>query len=146
MAIDMDIFSENQFEKTIRNYCEQIGWRINKINQNSAVLKFTMNRGTTQTVFIIRYESTLEFSCPSGIKFDTFDDIPHQLSTFLLEKNSKYKIGFWCIEEIGGEKHYSIMHNAEISLMDTSYFESIINKITNECDDFEQEVRKAMNR
>jgi len=145
MAIDMDIFSANQFEKTIRNYCEQIGWKIKDINHERAILKFNMNSGTTQTVFIIRYESTLEFSCPSGLKYNSFDDIPHQLSTYLLEKNSKYKIAFWCIEEIGGEKHYSIMHNAEISLMNVQYFKNIVNKVIEECDDFEQSVQKAMN-
>ena len=71
MAIDMDIFSANQFEKTIRNYCEQIGWKIKDINHERAILKFNMNSGTTQTVFIIRYESTLEFSCPSGLKYNS---------------------------------------------------------------------------
>lgn len=103
-----------------------------------------MTSGNTQTVFIIRYDTTLEFSCPSGLKFDNFDYIPHQLSSYLLKENSKYKIGFWSLEEISGRLVYSIMHNAEISLMDVNYFMNIVQTLINKCDSFEISAEQAL--
>lgn len=144
MAIDKDLFSSSNFQSTVTYYCNQIGWRIAEINSSKAVLRFSMESGSTQTVFILRYDTTLEFSCPSGVKFDSFDYIPHQLSSYLLRENSKFKIGFWCIEEIGGRQVFSIMHNAEISLMDVRHFMNIVKALINKCDDFERATEQAL--
>jgi hypothetical protein len=144
MAIDKDLFSSNNFQSTITYYCNQVGWNIAEINSGKAVMRFEMESGSTQTVFILRYDTTLEFSCPSGVKFDSFDYIPHQLSSYLLRENSKFKVGFWCIEELGGRQVFSIMHNAEISLMGVSYFKSIVNVLIDKCDDFEQAAEQAL--
>lgn len=144
MAINKDLFSSNNFQSTIIGYCNQIGWRITEINSNKAVINFNMESGSTQTVFILRYDTTLEISCPSGLKFDSFDYIPHKLSSYLLKDNSKYKVGFWCIEEITGRQVFSIMHNAEISLMDVSYFVGIVKTLIRKCDDFEQAAEQAI--
>lgn len=144
MAIEKDLFSSNNFQSTLIGYCSQIGWRIADINSNKAVIKFNMNSGSTQTVFILRYDTTLEFSCPSGLKFDSFDYIPHQLSSYLLKESSKYKTGFWCLEEIGGRQVFSIMHNAEISLLDINYFIKIVQTLINNCDEFERAAEQAI--
>ncbi len=76
MAIDRDLFSGANFKNTIKEYCSQIGWSISDINDKRAVLKFNMNSGNTQTLFILRYGSTLEFSVPSGLKFNSDEDVP----------------------------------------------------------------------
>jgi hypothetical protein len=144
MAIEKDLFSFNNFQATLIGYCSQIGWRISDINPNKAVIKFNMASGSTQTVFILRYDTTLEFSCPSGLKFDSFDYIPHQISSYLLKESSKYKTGFWCLEEIGGRQVYSIMHNAEISLLDITYFINIVQTLINKCDEFERATEQAI--
>jgi hypothetical protein len=144
MALEKDLFSSNNFQSTLIRYCSQIGWRIAEINSNKAVIKFNMDSGSTQTVFILRYNTTLEFSCPSGLKFDSFDYIPHQLSSYLLKDSSKYKIGFWCIEEINGRQVFSIMHNAEISLLDINYFVNIVQTLINKCDEFERSAEQAI--
>lgn len=146
MAIDKDLFSSSNFQSTVVRYCNQAGWRIAEINSNKAVIKFGMDSGTTQTVFILRYDTTLEFSCPSALKFVDFDDIPHQLSSYLLSENSKYKVGFWCVEKISGKQIFSIMHNAEISLIDVNYFVRIIKALINKCEEFEQAAEKAIYR
>ena len=103
MAIDKDIFSSFKFRSTIEGYCRDIGWNISSIDNQIAVIRFDMESGSTQTLLIVKYDSTLEFSCPSGLKFDDIDDIPHNLSTFLLGKNAEYKLGFWALQKIGGK-------------------------------------------
>lgn len=145
MAIDLDLFSGINYQSTIRNYCKQLGWQIAEINDRRTILKFTMESGTEQTLFIILYDNTLEFSCPSGLKFGDIEDVPGWLSTMLLDKNSNYKVGFWAIETIGGKYHFSIMHNAEISLIDVDYFRTVVLRLINECDKLEQMIAKALN-
>jgi hypothetical protein len=144
MAVDLDLFSSNNYRETIQNYCCRLGWNITDINDRRTILKFTMDSGTTQTLFIIRYGDTLEFSCPSGIKFRDLEEWPGKMSTALLAKNSSYKVGFWAIEEIEGQQAFSIMHNAEISLIDVSYFRTVVLKLISECDDFEQVISRAL--
>ncbi|MFO8041118.1 MAG: hypothetical protein R6U67_16920, partial [Sodalinema sp.] len=85
------------------------------------------------------------FSCPSGVKFREKDSIPGWLSTLLLSQNSTFKIGFWAIEEIGDQHHFSIMHNAEMSLIDVQYFGRTVLKLIDECEKLEQAVSRALN-
>ena len=144
MAIDLDLFSSSNFGSTIRRYCNQLGWKINDLNDRRSILKFTAESGNTQTLFIIRFENTLEFSVPSAVKFYTTDEVPGWMSTMLMCKNSEYKIGFWCIENIDGRKVFSMMHNAEMSLINVDYFKTVVLKLVNDCDEFEQAVVQAL--
>lgn len=144
MAIDLDLFSGSNYQSTIQSYCDRLGWRISDLNNRRTILKFTMESGTTQTLFIIRYDTTLEFSCPSGVKFKDRDSVPGWMSTLLLSENSNHKIGFWCIEDLDQQCLFSIMHNAEISLIDVDYFRKVILKLINECEKFEQVISRAL--
>lgn len=144
MAIDLDLFSTSNFRYTIQKYCNQIGWKISDINERRAILKFNADSGNTQTLFIIRYENTLEFSVPSAVKFNSEDNVPGWMSTMLLCKNAEYKLGFWCMETIDYQKVFSIMHNAELSLINVDYFGRVILKLIEECDQFEQAVAQAL--
>ena len=81
---------------------------------------------------------------PSGVKFNSDNDVPGWISTLMLKENSKYKIGFWSIEQISDRLTFSIMHNAEISLIDVAYFQKVVMKLIQECDNFEQTISKAL--
>lgn len=131
------LFSGGGFKSTITRFCGKHGWKIADINDRRAVLRFTMDSGRQQTLYIILYDTTLEFSVPSCAQFDREDDIPHFLSTVLCRRNAQKKIGFWCIEEIQGKLVYSYMHNAEQSLMSSEFFGQIVRACVSECDDFE---------
>ncbi len=137
MATFREMFSAPRFRSTVERYCAQIGWRIAEIDDRKAVIKFKMNSGRSQTLYIIRYDTTLEFSVPSIAAFDGRDDVPHLLSTMLLERNAANRIGFWCIETIAGKQVFSYMHNAEMELLNTEYFERVVQLLIRECDDFE---------
>ncbi len=104
-----------------------------------------MDSGRVQTLYILRYETTLEFSVPSEATFEDEDRIPHWLSTILLRRNAQNKIGFWCIEEIGKKQVYSYMHNAEMSLINQEYFARVILALIRECDNFEGILDKIVN-
>ncbi len=131
------LFSGINFANTIKKFCAANRWKITNVNDKRAILQFSMNSGRDQTLYIIRYELTLEFSVPSMAAFDSEDDIPHFLSTLLLKRSAERKIGFWCIEEIRGKHIYSHMHNAEMQLIDSNYFARVVRALIIECDDFE---------
>ena len=139
-----ELFSQSNFQRTIRDYCSEFEWKITDINDHRAILKFDTDTGRTQTLYIIKYESTLEFSVPSELKFDETDDIPHYLSTVLLKRSSGRKIGFWCLEEIGEKQVYSHMHNAEIELIDVDYFGKVVRALVNECDHLEESLANLL--
>ncbi|MBW4447852.1 MAG: hypothetical protein KME38_13530 [Spirirestis rafaelensis WJT71-NPBG6] len=144
MAIDLDLLSTTNFRSTIQSYCNKLGWNIYDINERKAILRFNADSGNTQTLFIIKYENTLEFSVPSALKFNSIDDVPGWLSSLLLSKNSEFKLGFWCLEEIENMQIFSIMHNAEISLINAEYFTKVVLRLVDECDTLEQIVAKAL--
>ncbi|MEA5621106.1 hypothetical protein VB711_25205 [Cronbergia sp. UHCC 0137] len=145
MAIEKDLLSSFKFRSTIESYCRTLDWNISSINDTRAIMRFDMDSGNTQTVFIIKYDSTLEFSCPSGLKFDSTGDIPGGLSTLLLMNNKKYKLSFWCIEEIGDKQVFSIMHNTEMSLINVDHFAKIVIHLVQECEKFEQIIQEIIN-
>ncbi len=132
-----NLFSGVNFATTVQRYCDGIGWKIADLNSKRAMLRFNMDSGRQQTLFILRYESTLEFSVPSVLAFDSDADIPHVLSTLLLQRNAERKIGFWCLEQINNKHVYSCMHNAELQLLNQDYFAAVVRALITECDDFE---------
>ena len=138
-----DSFSGSYFQQTIRNYCSDLGWRISNIDNRMATLRFDMESGQVQALFITRYESTLEFSVPSVFRFDTADEVPGYLSTLLLKWSAERKIGFWCLEEVGEKLIFSCMHNAEMQLIDVDYFAAVVRELINQCEAFEQAVRST---
>jgi hypothetical protein len=140
------LFSGVNFKNTIQRYCQEIGWKIAEVDDKHAILKFSMDSGTNQILFIIRYETTLEFSVPSIAAFDSEDNVPHYLSTLLLKRNSQKKIGFWCIEEVGNKHVFSYMHNAELQLINTEYFGDVIRTLINECERFEKILKDIFNQ
>lgn len=138
------LFSGVNFASTIKKYCAASGWKIHDLSNERAILRFSMNSGRSQTLYIIRYESTLEFSVPSIAIFDSESDIPHFLSTLLLKRSAERRIGFWCIEVIGGKHVYSCMHNSELQLIDNNYFARVVRALINECDDFEDTLLQIL--
>lgn len=134
------LFDGTTFQTTIRSYCSQQQWAVSDINDRRAILRFSMPSNRNQTCYIIRYDSTLEFSVPSSLAFDTVNEVPHFFSTLLLKRSREKKIGFWCIEKIGDKQVYSCMHNAEMQLIDSRYFATVVHALINECDEFEQYV------
>lgn len=145
MSSFASLFSGVNFRNTIQKYCNEVGWKIYDSNDKRVILQFNMESGRKQTLYIIRFESTLEFSVPSMASFSSVDDIPHYLSTLLLQRSSERKIGFWCIEKIGEKQTYSHMHNAELELINVSYFTKVVRALINECDDFEGTLIKMLN-
>ena len=138
-AMDLaELFLGSEFKRTIRRYCEANELNISELTDTAAVLKFEMDSGKTQTLYIIKYGTSLEFSCPSGkLKYDSIESMPHQGSTLLLLRSKELTVGFWCIEKVKDIFVYSFMHNAELSLINSEYFGKVVYAVVNELEKFE---------
>ena len=145
MNTDLNSFSNDNFRRIIQQYCEQLGWTVKIIDDGQAIVKFNMKSGTVQTLYIISFGTTLEFSVPSALRFNNLNDVPGNISTILLTANSRYKIGFWCLETISGKENFSIMHNAEFSLINIQYFHRVVIHLVTECERLEQSIYRTFN-
>ncbi len=125
------------FNDLIKSHCANIGWSITELKDESAKIDFSMESGRKQTVYAIQYGSVVELSVPSAFAMDSEDEVPHILSTALLQKNSQYKLGAWCIEKISDKYVYSIMHNCDMRFFDKDNFVQIVKHLITECDEFE---------
>ncbi len=134
------LFAGVNFQSTIQRYCGLQGWSIADLNPNTAVLRFGMESGRTQILYVLKFDATLEFSVQSDLRFDSVDAVPGYLSTLLLKRNCEKKIGFWCLEEIGSKHIFSHMHNAEMSLIDGDYFAKVVRALIREVDELEEVI------
>ncbi|HQN43528.1 MAG TPA: hypothetical protein PLA25_05305 [Anaerolineaceae bacterium] len=139
-----NLFGSPGFKSLVEKYCKQQDWKIAEIDDKHATIRFNMESGRVQTLYIIKYDNTLEFSVPSLAAFDSEDKIPHFLSTILLKKSATQKVGFWTIEEIGGKHVYSVMQNVEMQLLEAEYFTKVVRALVSQCDDFEGLLLKML--
>ncbi len=125
------------FEYFVRNNCAKAGGKIAKLNDKQAMLKFSMDSGIEQILYITKYDSILKFSVPSAAVFDSLEKVPHIISSILLTKNAEYKLGEWCVEQIQGKSVYSIIHNVDMNFVDSDYFVNLVSCLVSECDKFD---------
>ena len=140
------LFNGKSFERTIRQYCEDQSWEIDTLDSEHAVITFRMSSGRKQALWIVKHGTTIEFSVPSALTFDSEDDLPGFISNLLLRSNATNKIGFWCIEEISDKFVYSFMHNAEMDLLNSEYFARVARFLAQECDRLEGVVLDALGK
>ena len=145
MASALSVLNTVNFIQKIREFCNYHEWILNQIDSKSAKLRFQAPSGNTQTLYILRYEDTVEFSVPSGLAFDNLSEVNGDISTYLLNRNAQRKFGFWCLEKIQEKFVISVMHNAPISLIDVNYFGMISQALVAECDQFELKIAQILN-
>lgn len=129
------------FKRAVKTYCEDHSWELAELDEDFAELIFVMPKERKRRLHLTRYDSTVEFSVPSSKIFESEDALPGPLSTNLLLRNSKKKIGFWCIDRIRGKFVYSYMHNAELKLVDSQQFFTIVSGLITESEAIEELIR-----
>jgi len=56
------LFAGVNFQSTIQRYCSLQRWNIADLNTEMAILRFGMESGRTQILYILKFDATLEFS------------------------------------------------------------------------------------
>ena len=92
----MGFFSKKGFKAAVEEFAKDLGWQVSELNDTEAVIELN----DEQTLYIDFNEDTLVFSIPSIAWFETREDIAHEDSTYLLERNAEVKYGFWALVEM----------------------------------------------
>ncbi len=130
------------FSAFINRMCAASNWAVRELDDEHAIIEFTLDQTRSQTLFIFSFGDELEFSVPSFAAFDSLEDVPHFISSTLLQVNAKTKIGFWCLEQIGNKMVFSYMHNAHMNLVDEKQFIDIVMTLVQRVDEFETLLMK----
>ncbi|BCY17818.1 hypothetical protein hrd7_16670 [Leptolinea sp. HRD-7] len=133
---------QENFSSFIKRMCAASNWVTRELDDEHAIIEFTLDQTRSQTLFIFIFGDELEFSVPSFAAFDSLDAVPHFISSTLLQVNAKTKIGFWCLEQIGNKIVYSFMHNAKIEAIDEKQFMEIVMTLVQRVDEFESLLMK----
>lgn len=134
----------DRFSAMITQLCQSQGWQPDSIDEKYALLRFSMESERPKSLYIINYDSVIEFSVPSLAVFDSDDKIPHYLSTILLKRSALRKAGYWCLVEIEGKQVYTVMHNTRLNQLDGESFGRLVQALVSECDDFEETLLKML--
>ncbi|HEX7557432.1 MAG TPA: hypothetical protein VF338_12460 [Leptolinea sp.] len=134
--------SSSDFKVFILKMCAFHNWKVQQADNEHAVLEFAAGNERSQTLFIFGFDNEMEFSIPSFAAFDSMENVPHYISTSLLQINAKTKIGFWCLEQIGDKLVYTYMQNASISNLTEELFKEIVVAIIQRVDEFENLLMK----
>jgi hypothetical protein len=131
------ISANDDFSEFITRMCEANKWATRELDNEHAIIEFTLDQTRSQTLFVFGFEKELEFSVPSFAAFDSLDNVPHLISSTLLQMNAKTKIGFWCLEQIGDKIVFTYMHNVNMNHVDESLFHEIVTTLIQRVDEFE---------
>lgn len=136
---------DSAFERRVKDLAKRANLKVAETKSASAILTFTVG-SHTQPLFILDYSGIWEFSCPSIIAMENAFDIPHAIVLVVLERNSKNKRGFWCIETLNQKKTLEYMHNIRHDLLTPEEFSDICWGIVKEVETVENAFREYLLR
>ena len=113
------------FESRVRQLASGASLNLNEVDYRHAILKFSMDSGRVQPLWIIPFDDIWEFSVPSAIMLNSAGDFPHSLLILLLTQNAKKKRSFWAIEQINNKYCLSAMLNFPADSLTPSEFRRI---------------------
>jgi 8-oxo-dGTP pyrophosphatase MutT (NUDIX family) len=126
------------FKRAVKTYCEEHNLELADIDDDYGEVLFVIPVDRRKRLRLARYDSTIEFSLPGFAAFDTEEELHNILSTQLLMRNARKKVGFWCIDKIKEKSVYSFMHNAELKLLDSQHFFDIVSGLAAESEALEE--------
>jgi 8-oxo-dGTP pyrophosphatase MutT (NUDIX family) len=130
------------FKRAVKTYCEEHNLELADIDEDYGEVVFVIPVDRRKHLRLARYDSTVEFSLPGFTSSDSEDELPGILSTHLLLRNARKKVGFWCIDKIKDKFVYSFMHNAELKLLDGQHFFNIVSGLAAESEALEELIRE----
>jgi len=123
---------------------QENGWTPQKLDSESAVFRFDMPSGRSKAAVVLPFEHLFEFSVQSNQVFNSEEDIPHLLSSILLQRNSGRSIGFWSLLTMREQYVYTCMHNVEPRLMTGPYFGDVVRALLEEADRLDNWVAERL--
>ncbi|HKS26634.1 MAG TPA: NUDIX domain-containing protein [Pyrinomonadaceae bacterium] len=126
------------FKRAVKTFCEEHQLELADVDADYAEVTFVIPVDREKRLHLARYDSTVEFSLPGFTASESEDELSGVLSTHLLMRNARKKVGFWCIDKVKDKFVYSFMHNAELKLLDSEHFFRIVSGLAAECEALEE--------
>lgn len=120
----------------VRQRAEEAGWKIKTDNAGGIVIGFKDELGI-EDVFIKvcgknnEGKTILEFSS-MGIPFPEDISAAALFGLTLLERNGEMLMGHWGIEDINGDKYFTVFHSMLADGMDVDEFKGAVRAVLNE--------------
>lgn len=128
--------SKDSAYEIVRRRAAEAGWKIKTDNAGGIVIGFKDELGV-EDVFIKvcgknnEGKTILEFSS-MGIPFPDDISAAALFGLALLERNGEMLMGHWGIEEINGDKYFTVFHSMIAEGMDVDEFKGAVRAVLNE--------------
>jgi|GEM_PF-5270550 len=119
---------EKKFQEMIDDIAENNEWEV-EWNEGMASIDFEAESGNVITLYITFNEGVVEFDMTSEAGFASEEEIPSELSTLLLKRNSLLSVGAWAVEDWDGEWYYSLLYNTTLAELEPMEYETIQEKV-----------------
>lgn len=119
----------------VRERAAEAGWKIKTDNSGGIVIGFKDQLGIEDVFIKVCGKNedgvVLEFSS-HGLKLPDDMGAAALFGLQLLERNGEMLMGHWGIEDVGGEKYYTVFHTMLAEDMDVNEFKSAVRAVLNE--------------
>jgi C1A family cysteine protease len=105
------------FKKVIKNFADHNDWQV-EWGDGFARIDFETEDGDVQSVFITNNGETVEFDVFSELHYGDGEEINHEISTQLLQRNAELAVGAWVIETVDDGSRCSVMYNVRLSVLE----------------------------
>lgn len=133
----------DDFETIIEVYASKYQWEVVELDGEMAELAIETRLGDYMPVILEVFGAGLWISLSSDAEFDDLEEVPHQLSTELLVRNSKIPLGAWSlIEDDNDGWVYTLAHSLVVASRDFakdipgSVLKDVVDTLVDECMSF----------
>lgn len=117
------------FEKKINSFCKATRYQLDEMGEDFAFIA-VQGADCLYPVVIRDIEDVLLFSISINVPISEDDEIPHLLSTFLLQLNADTIKGFWSLEEDEDDNlFYTYNHISPKLFVNKQRFDEIIDDL-----------------
>ena len=127
------------FEKKIKSFCQPPRYDLSKLEDGLALLVVhpEASEKMDEHIMMIRdIDDILQFSMASHIMMAPGEEIPHHLSSTLLEINSESLMGFWSLERVDNPEIafvFSYGNNVSKMLLNKKLFDEVVTDMLESC-------------
>ncbi len=105
-----------RFKALIERLVRENGWAAPELHDEEAVVDYELEGGALYSLYFTLQDNVVEIAVPSEAVFENEEDIPHEASTMLLQRNMFTDAGFWGLDEFDDQLRYTLIH---VELLDS---------------------------
>ena len=132
----------SNFKEIMQAFAQHLGWEADEIDESQAHFLLTNDDGEDQELMIFSEGEQVEIIAPSLVGFTSEDELPHDVSTELLQRNADLDVGAWTLIDLDSELLYALRWTLDLDALaaiERDRFGEIAADLLRECADFDSE-------